>query len=107
MFAASTNLQQSLAQLRTIAVPVADCRVLPFEIEGIDSRLSGGGLRTGALHEAAAHSCSLVDDAATTLFLAGIAARESARTGGPVLWASCLTIFTPPASSRRACFPRT
>jgi protein ImuA len=89
MFAASTNLQHSLAHLRTIAVPVADYRVLPFEIQGIDSRLSGGGLRTGALHEAAAHSCSLVDDAATTLFLAGIAARESARTGGPVLWASC------------------
>ena len=89
MFAAPTNLPHSLARLRTIAVPVADYRVLPFEIEGIDSRLSGGGLRTGALHEAAAHSCSLVDDAATTLFLAGIAARESARTGGPVLWASC------------------
>nr|WP_236704526.1 MULTISPECIES: protein ImuA [unclassified Sphingomonas] len=31
----------------------------------------------------------MVDDAATTLFLAGIAAREAAEAGGPVLWASC------------------
>ncbi|WP_245739384.1 hypothetical protein [Sphingomonas rubra] len=38
-----------------------------------------------------ARTCSLADDAAATLFLAGIAARESAATGGPVLWASCRT----------------
>lgn len=31
----------------------------------------------------------MVDDAATTLFLAGIAAREAAEANGPVLWASC------------------
>ena len=30
-----------------------------------------------------------VDDAAATLFLAGIAAREAHASGGPVLWASC------------------
>jgi len=79
----------SIAHLRTIATPAAEYRVLPFGVDAIDSRLGAGGLRAGALHEATARSGSLVDDAATTLFLAGIAAREAAGTGGPVLWASC------------------
>ncbi|TVV76980.1 protein ImuA [Sphingomonas solaris] len=70
-------------------MPVTDYRVLPFGIEALDGRLGAGGLRAGALHEATARSDALVDDAATTLFLAGIAAREAASTGGPVLWASC------------------
>lgn len=89
MFAAPDLPQQSLAYLRTIATPVADHRILPFGIEELDNRLNGRGLRTGALHEAAAKSCSLVDEAAATLFLAGIAAREAQRSGAPVLWASC------------------
>ncbi len=79
----------SIAHLRTIATPATDYRVLPFGVDAIDRRLGAGGLRAGALHEATARSGSLVDDAATTLFLAGIAAREAAGTGGPVLWASC------------------
>ena len=55
---------------------------LPFGIEAIDARLAAGGLRLDALHEAAAASTCLSDDAAATLFLAGIAARA----WGPVLW---------------------
>ena len=62
---------------------------MPFGLEGLDARLIGGGLRAGALHEVAARSCSLMDDAAATLFLAGVAACEAAGTGAPVLWASC------------------
>ncbi len=86
---AFTSPAPSIAQLRTIATPATDYRVMPFGIEAIDGRLGAGGLRAGALHEATARTGSLADDAATTLFLAGIAAREAAGTGGPVLWASC------------------
>jgi protein ImuA len=49
--------------------------VLPFGIQAIDSRLAGGGLAAGALHEIAGERPSLSDDAAATLFIAGIAAR--------------------------------
>jgi protein ImuA len=75
--------------LRTIATPSTDYRIMPFGVDAIDGRLGAGGLRAGALHEATARTGSLVDDAATTLFIAGIAAREAANTGGLVLWASC------------------
>lgn len=78
----------SLKHLQKLAILPADWRILPFGDEALDSRL-GGGLRAGALHEAAAFTCSLVDDAATALFLAGIAAREARSAGGPVLWVSC------------------
>ncbi|KRB93244.1 protein ImuA [Sphingomonas sp. Root720] len=61
---------------------------MSFGADALDSRLSGGGLRAGALHEASASSCSVVDDAAATLFLAGIAAQEVRHLGAPVLWAS-------------------
>lgn len=89
MTAALESLALSIAHLRTIATPVTDYRVLPFGVDAIDSRLGAGGLRAGALHEASARSVAMVDDAATTLFLAGIAAREAAEANGPVLWASC------------------
>ena len=87
----------SIAHLRSIATPVTDYRVLPFDVQAIDHRLGAGGLRAGALHEATPRSGSLADDAATTLFLAGIAAREAAGTGGPVLWASCRSDLYAPA----------
>jgi protein ImuA len=57
--------------------------VLPFGVDAIDSRLSGGGLAVAALHEAAADRPSLADDAAAILFVAGIAARRP----GILLWA--------------------
>ena len=56
---------------------------LAFEIEAIDRRLAGGGLEAAALHEIAGAAPGLGDDAAATLFAAGIAARRS----GAVLWA--------------------
>ncbi|WP_085808947.1 ImuA family protein [Sphingomonas sp. TZW2008] len=55
---------------------------LPFGIPPIDTKLADGGLRLDALHEVAADTAALGDDAAATLFIAGIAARAS----GPVLW---------------------
>jgi len=79
----------TIEHLRTLASPLAEFRTSPFGAEALDGRLSGGGLRTGALHEAAALTCSLVDDAAATLFLAGIAVREARSLNAPVLWVSC------------------
>ncbi|RZI76721.1 MAG: damage-inducible mutagenesis protein [Pseudomonas sp.] len=54
---------------------------LPFGVAEIDRHLPGGGLASGALHEIAG-SPELADDAAATVFLAGILARLE----GPVLW---------------------
>jgi protein ImuA len=56
---------------------------LPFGIDVIDVRLAGGGLACAALHEISGARPGLADDAAATLFLAGIAARSE----GTVLWA--------------------
>lgn len=56
--------------------------VLPFGMQRMDARLADGGLRLDALHEVAGASADLTDDAAATLFMAGIAARA----WGPVLW---------------------
>jgi protein ImuA len=66
--------------------------VLPFGIEEIDSRLPGGGLALGALHEVAGGGADAIHGAAAALFVAGIVAR----TKGKVLW--CLTrpdLFAP------------
>lgn len=56
--------------------------VLPFGITDIDSRLPGGGLTLGALHEIAGGGNGAVDGAAAALFAAGVAAR----TRGKILW---------------------
>lgn len=62
-----------------------DRRVLPFGIDEMDRRLAGCGVPVGALHELTGASSSLNDDAAATLFGAGIAARL-AEGSGSVLW---------------------
>lgn len=56
--------------------------VLPFGIGAIDAKLAANGLRLDSLHEIAAATATPADDAAATLFMAGIAARA----WGPVLW---------------------
>ena len=66
--------------------------MLPFGIAEVDSRLPGGGLALGALHEVAGGGNGAIDGAAAALFAAGIAAR----TKGKVLW--CITrpdLFAP------------
>ena len=88
MSVADPSPTPNLGHLRDIAAPTSGCRVLSFGIGAIDNRLRGGGLRAGALHEASVVAFTLTDDAAVTLFLAGIAAREAAHAGGQVLWAS-------------------
>ena len=55
---------------------------LPLGIEAIDQALPTGGIRLGALHEAASAGPDTEHAAAATLFVAGILARLD----GPVLW---------------------
>lgn len=77
-------------QVRAIeaAGAVVSRGVLPFGIDAVDSRLVGGGLAIGALHEIAGVGPSLSDDAAATLFIAGIAARRAmGDPGGTIVWA--------------------
>lgn len=79
----SSVLQSLRDTLRTIEGDGHRRRpVLPFGIGAIDSRLANTGLRLDALHEVAAATPEMGDDASATLFLAGIAARA----WGPILW---------------------
>lgn len=61
--------------------------VLPFGVPMLDERLAVHGLDGGGLHEIAAASSRLGDDAAASLFAAGIAARFAVQPGVTVLWA--------------------
>jgi protein ImuA len=77
------------AEVRAIesAGVIAERPCLPFGTDAMDRRLAGGGLSMAALHEIAGATPNLPDDAAATLFLGGIAARQAAAKGGTVLWA--------------------
>lgn len=78
-----TAIESLRAQIEKIEGRVRRAKsVLPFGIADIDSRLPGGGLALGALHEIAGGGNGAVDGAAAALFAAGIAAR----TKGKVLW---------------------
>ncbi len=59
--------------------------MLPFGVDAIDERLADAGLTLG-LHDVTSASPDLAEDAAATLFVAGIAARYAARDG-TVVWA--------------------
>jgi protein ImuA len=72
------RLRAQVARIEAMAVRHA---TLPFGVETIDRYLPGGGLAAGALHEMAG-SPALSDEAAATVFLAGILAG----TKGTVLW---------------------
>ena len=80
---------EELAALRDAVARVATARgpVLPFGVGPLDHLLAGGGLDGAGLHEIAGASASLSDDAAATLFAAGIAARFAAAPGVSALWA--------------------
>lgn len=78
--ASITELRESLARISGDGLRRRP--VLPFGIGAIDGKLASTGLRLDSLHEVAAATPSPSDDAAATLFLAGIAARA----WGPVLW---------------------
>jgi protein ImuA len=81
------RLERLRAEVRGIAAAGKDlAAVLPFGLGELDARLAGKGLADAGVHEAAGATGSYSDDAAATLFLAGIAARR-ARRHGTVLWA--------------------
>ncbi|WP_171982557.1 ImuA family protein [Sphingomonas sp. LM7] len=86
---AETDRARLLAELKArIAAPeTSDARLLPFGIDALDSRLAHGGIDGGGLHEIAAASPTLGDDAAATLFVAGIAARFADRPVATIGWA--------------------
>ena len=80
---------QELAALRESVSSVRPCQAaaLAFGITEIDGRLADHGLDEAALHEVAPATQTLNDDAAATLFAAGVAARCGAASDGRVLWA--------------------
>lgn len=80
---------EQLAALRSqvACVQAEPGSVLSFGIAEIDQRLAAGGLDYGGLHEVAAATAALSDDAAATLFIAGIAARFAGTADLTVLWA--------------------
>lgn len=84
----SSNSIERLSALRTSVDALSPSRgsSLPFGVEAVDSLLAGGGLPMDALCEVAPASPSLADDAAASLFVAGIAARLAV-AGRQMLWA--------------------
>jgi protein ImuA len=80
------RLERLRAEVRGIAAAGKDpAAVLPFGVDAVDARLAGGGLADAGVHEAAAATLGYSDDAAATLFLAGIAGRRAGKRG-TVLW---------------------
>ncbi len=92
----STMPRPSAEMLAALRAEMAAARAtrgsaLGFGLPEIDARLADHGLDSGGLHEIAAGSASLNDDAAARLFMAGIAARFADQPGFTVLWA--VTVF--------------
>lgn len=80
----SERLQALIAEIQAIS-PVSrpEAEYLPFAVATLDERLAGGGLASAALHEFAGQTDSMGDDAAASLFAAGIASRAST---ADILW---------------------
>lgn len=95
------------AEIRTIeAVTRAEKReYLPFGVTDIDQRLAGNGLAVAALHEVTGTEPGPNDEAAATLFMAGIAARRG-HGGGTVLWALRRRDLFAPALAQVGLAPR-
>ena len=89
---ATTAEPRRAAPLAALLAELAPARAargpaLPFGIPALDERLADGGLDGAALHEVAAASAILNDDAAATLFIAGIAARFASKQDFTTFWA--------------------
>jgi protein ImuA len=79
---AIARLRERIARIERVHARGADERSVPLGIEAIDQALPTGGIRLGALHEAASAGADTEHAAAATLFVAGILARLD----GPILW---------------------
>ena len=79
---ALTQLRERIARIEHIHTRGTPDRSVPLHIPAIDNALPTGGIRLGALHEAASAGPDTEHAAAATLFIAGILARLT----GPVLW---------------------
>jgi protein ImuA len=79
---AIVQLRDRIARIERSHTRGAAERSLALGIEAIDAILPSGGIRLGALHEAASAGPDTEHAAAATLFTAGILARLD----GPVLW---------------------
>jgi protein ImuA len=87
--AAPASRRETIAALKIAVAPAGDetRAVIPFGVKALDERLAHHGLVAEALHEVAPVSAALSDDAAATLFAAGIAARLAADRKAPAFWA--------------------
>ncbi|MEO5772664.1 MAG: protein ImuA [Sphingomicrobium sp.] len=83
----AARLDALRAEIRALEIAgrQAAASSLPFGVCAIDRKLVGEGLVVAALHEICGAGSSLNDDAAATLFVAGIAARLGSGSG-TVLW---------------------
>jgi len=77
-------LERLRAEIFSVGAPSRAVATLPFGVGAIDRRLADRGLTT-ALHEIASATPDLAEDAAATLFAAGIAGRFA--RNGTVAWA--------------------
>lgn len=75
-------LRQRIARIERIHARGSAEQSIPLSIEAIDKKLPTGGIRLGALHDAASAGPDTEHAAAATLFTAGILARLD----GPILW---------------------
>jgi protein ImuA len=76
------HLRERIARIERAHTANPQDRSIPFRIPTIDNALPTGGIRLGALHEAASAGPDTEHAAAATLFIAGILARLD----GPILW---------------------
>lgn len=87
----SPSPQPSTAKISALREEISSLQpqkglALPFGVTALDDQLVGKGLDVAALHEIAAATATLSDDAAATLFVAGLAARFARRANQTVLW---------------------
>lgn len=88
-------LDRLRAEVSGTGTGARDSRVLAFGVDALDQRLADGGMSGSALHEVAASQPGLAEDAAATLFAAGIAGRF-AEAHGSVVWAiSQFDLYSP------------
>ena len=87
MFAAASH-SEIVTRLRASVADVRPRRAaaIPFAVPELDRRLADHGLDCAALHDIAPAAPSLSDDAAATLFIAGITARLAAAADTRVMW---------------------